>query len=80
MTLSDEEFESLVDIFGQMPDKTIPASSYVSLTHQWGSIQVTDKMIANFQAMKAYLDPKDKWYQLLEKVIKFHDNAVLTIE
>ena len=80
MDLSDEEVETLIKIFNTFPDEIMLTSSYLAFKFHKFEVLITDEMIVRFAKIRSSRSDKDEWSLLIDKILDFRANAILTIE
>ncbi len=80
MSVTDEEFEVLLNIFATFPENTMLSSAYLRLKSAFGSTIITYPMAKEMEKLSTTLEKKSPEYQIIDKILDFKRNATITIE
>lgn len=80
LKLSEEEFDTLVEIFERFPEHIMLASTYMAIQFRGLNVLITDAMIAELIKVMEQPETEDKEKTLIDKILEFRSKASLTIE
>jgi hypothetical protein len=79
LQLEDEEMETLMDIFSDMPQEIMLCSAYIAIKYHTSNIVIPDGVIAELSRIIHTLKTDDKRYGVIDKILAFRSQAAITI-
>lgn len=80
LELSEEEYQSIKDIFDSFQTRTIFPTAYAKFTHQWGSIDITDDMLNELERIYHSIKGDHPWKEIIHKIFKLREDKEIIIE